>query len=295
MKNKMTISKFAKLCNTTKATLRWYYVKDLLQPSEIGENGYFYYKLEQIVDFNVIQFLQDLGYSLDQIKKYMTSDESSTTLSLEDQITELSQQIDTLIQRRELLTTIINNQDYLFTHWGVKSSDGDFRKRYFNEEYYLISHAPIDNVTEYLKSLEEFQKLCHQIQLGNATPIITFFTKESLINREFNNGYHIGTRISNPKDVSDKLVDINFKSDLELKIITRKSGKYFVYLTKLQLHNSDNEYGENPMIIAQNKGLDKAIQKGASLEMGMLETVVDSFKNNDGSVTLFLEISLFCS
>ncbi|GGE28094.1 hypothetical protein GCM10011391_03260 [Pullulanibacillus camelliae] len=296
MENKMTINTFAELCNTTKATLRWYRSKGLLQPAEIGTNGYSYYTIEQIVDFNLIQSLKGIGYSLEQIKKYMnTEDVDESYMSLDQQVAKISQQIDELQQRKDFLTTLISNQNSLFIQWGEKPQDGDYHIRYCKEESYIIMPAPTTSSIDYLDSLKSFQQLCQQLGLGNNIPIIAFFSKESLIKKDFRDGYNIGTRVYNPETTSDILTTLKPNSDLNIKIITRKPGKYFTYLTTLLLEKSDVKYKGNPMIAAQKSGLEKAIQNGANLEMGMMETVIFSTRQSSGKTKLYLEISLFCS
>ena len=47
----MTSGAFAALCGTTKETLRHYKDVGLLLPARQGENGYFYYEVEQIYDY----------------------------------------------------------------------------------------------------------------------------------------------------------------------------------------------------------------------------------------------------
>ena len=47
----LTSGAFAALCGTTKETLRHYKDIGLLSPAHQGDNGYFYYDVEQFYDF----------------------------------------------------------------------------------------------------------------------------------------------------------------------------------------------------------------------------------------------------
>jgi len=63
------IGEFSKLTDTSIRTLRYYDEIDLFKPKEIDLfTGYRYYSKEQIEDFNLIKTLQEVGFSLEEIK-----------------------------------------------------------------------------------------------------------------------------------------------------------------------------------------------------------------------------------
>ena len=65
------IGEFSKLTNVPIKTLRYYDEINLFKPQEIDLfSGYRYYCKEQIDDLAVILNLKDVGFSLDEIKKY---------------------------------------------------------------------------------------------------------------------------------------------------------------------------------------------------------------------------------
>ena len=57
-KSWLTSGAFAGFCGTTKETLRHYKDIGLLSPAHRGENGYFYYDVEQFYDFYAISILR---------------------------------------------------------------------------------------------------------------------------------------------------------------------------------------------------------------------------------------------
>lgn len=65
-------AEFARLCGTTKETLRHYDEIDLLKPRYVGENKYRYYETSQFETFYLIAGLKDIGFSLDYIKAQMS-------------------------------------------------------------------------------------------------------------------------------------------------------------------------------------------------------------------------------
>ena len=63
------IGEFSKLTDASIRTLRYYDEIDLFKPKEIDLfTGYRYYSKEQIEDFNLIKTLQEVGFSLEEIK-----------------------------------------------------------------------------------------------------------------------------------------------------------------------------------------------------------------------------------
>lgn len=60
---------FAKLCRTTKETLRHYERVGILRPVLQEDNGYKKYSFVQIADFSLITALRSTGLSLSEIKK----------------------------------------------------------------------------------------------------------------------------------------------------------------------------------------------------------------------------------
>ena len=71
-KQYITAGEFAKLASTTKRTIIWYDEMDILRPNRVDAKGYRYYLPEQILDFQAILLLRKLGFSLEEIKEYLS-------------------------------------------------------------------------------------------------------------------------------------------------------------------------------------------------------------------------------
>ncbi len=69
----LTVKQFAKLCNTTRDTLRHYYETGILIPYIDEDNGYHYYSSAQLGSFYYINSLRELGYSIKDIRQFMSS------------------------------------------------------------------------------------------------------------------------------------------------------------------------------------------------------------------------------
>lgn len=73
----LTVGRFAKLCGTTRDTLRYYYEQGILTPYVDPENGYHYYSTSQISSFYFITTMRQAGCSIKEISG-MVHDVSQT-------------------------------------------------------------------------------------------------------------------------------------------------------------------------------------------------------------------------
>ena len=78
----LTSGAFAALCGTTKETLRHYKDICLLSPAHQGDNGYFYYDVEQFYDFYAISIFRQTGTPLEEIRRCIQGQDTSQTLAL---------------------------------------------------------------------------------------------------------------------------------------------------------------------------------------------------------------------
>lgn len=79
----LTVSQFAKLCGTTRDTLRHYYEQKIITPRVDPENGYHYYSPAQISSFFFITTMRQAGCSIQEIRDmiYSSSKEAITKLA----------------------------------------------------------------------------------------------------------------------------------------------------------------------------------------------------------------------
>lgn len=78
----LTSGAFAALCGTTKETLRHYKDVKLLVPAHQGDNGYFYYDVEQFYDFYAISIFRQTGTPLEEIRRCLRGQDAVKTLEL---------------------------------------------------------------------------------------------------------------------------------------------------------------------------------------------------------------------
>ena len=70
--SRFSIGEFAKLCNTTRATLYHYEKQGLLVPIVNEQNGYRFYNLDDYYTFMYIAHLIRIGFSLNEIREYVS-------------------------------------------------------------------------------------------------------------------------------------------------------------------------------------------------------------------------------
>ena len=63
----LSVGQFAKLCGTTRDTLRFYYEQNILSPKVDPDNGYHYYSPSQISSFFFIHTMRQAGCSIKEI------------------------------------------------------------------------------------------------------------------------------------------------------------------------------------------------------------------------------------
>ena len=77
-----TINQLAKLSGVSTRTLRFYDEIGLLKPAFYGDNQYRYYKEEQLLMLQQVLFFRELGFSLNDIHRILSSDDFDKIQSL---------------------------------------------------------------------------------------------------------------------------------------------------------------------------------------------------------------------
>lgn len=116
---------FARLCQTTKETLRHYDRIGLLKPVTTAQNGYKLYSPLQIADFFLIVALQNSGCSLHEIGEYLTDPQNASLTSvMEERVAALkSERRRLLVSQRVLESTLA--RWHALDEW--LASDADWR------------------------------------------------------------------------------------------------------------------------------------------------------------------------
>ena len=104
-KTKLKIGEFSSLMQVTVKTLRHYEQKKLLIPDEVDEwTGYRYYSTTQMLKLNSIRQLQQLGFTLEEIREmYDNESHAPSVEQLSKKIDDTEKQLKQLIARRNKL------------------------------------------------------------------------------------------------------------------------------------------------------------------------------------------------
>ena len=105
------IGELSKLCNISVKTLRYYDAEGLLIPDEIDKfTGYRYYSASKLEDCYRIIALKELGFSLDEIRVQLTTnDNEKITAALNAKLVELQALIETTQTQLRTIESIKNN------------------------------------------------------------------------------------------------------------------------------------------------------------------------------------------
>lgn len=141
---------FARLCRTTKDTLRHYEDIGLLTPAFTAENGYKNYLPDQVMDFMLISSLRDAGCSLADVKRFLEGDKGKLREVMAERVGALDRQIAVLERKRDLLASSVERIDELET-WRDEAGrlvSGSWRIRKRPEAHYIETRLPLDSGIE---------------------------------------------------------------------------------------------------------------------------------------------------
>lgn len=162
--NLLTINCFATLFNITVKTLRFYEKIGIFLPVYVNEeNGYRYYKYEQITVFSEILQFKNSGFSLAEIKKIL-----SNQLGLEAKKV-------TLLQKREALNNIINRFERLTT----KEFNGEVKIVSLPTIYTVDIAKVFPNISCTIETYLELTQLCIKNKISLSLPCRTLMRYDS--------------------------------------------------------------------------------------------------------------------
>ena len=160
MKQFFTIGEISKLFNINKKTLRYYDEIDLFKPSYVDEhNKYRYYSIDQFECLETIQYLKELGLTLNKIKYHLnTLNLSSIVDSLEYQKHIIDEKINELRQMKEKVDKkIIQIQDATQLDFLEQIRELEFEQRCAIEYKEDISYKGVELLVRKLAQVSEYK------------------------------------------------------------------------------------------------------------------------------------------
>lgn len=159
-----TVQKLSKLAGVSTRTLRYYDEIGILKPARINSSGYRIYGQGEVDSLQQILFYRELGVSLENIKKIVTSPIFDSTAALKEHR-------EKLLEKRKQLDILIDNVDRTIaaTEGEIKMSDkekfegfkqkmiDDNEKKYGEEIRAKYGHEQVDKSNKKIKDMNEEQ------------------------------------------------------------------------------------------------------------------------------------------
>lgn len=169
MNKALRSGQFARLCRTTKDTLRHYEDIGLLTPAFTAENGYKNYLPDQAMDFMLISLLRDAGCSLADIKRFLEGDKGELREVMAERVEALSRQIAVLERKRDLLASSVERIDELET-WRDETGklvSGSWRIQECPEAHCIETHLPLaSDIEATFDAIADHAAYCNEKGLG---------------------------------------------------------------------------------------------------------------------------------
>lgn len=230
-KSFFTTGQFAKLCETTKETLRHYSNIGLLKPDIKEKNGYQYYSQRQLCDFYLINTLKNTGCKLNTINQYINDDENDDLIDLlEQQLEQMLIEKRNMEKREQVIRQSIDKYKSMkkynkFNTCYVKED---------HEEYFILTDLKdVELNGEWMKSINNHLKYCEEKKL-NIEYQLSYITKLAKEEKDFK--YYIASKIYS-------------KIECE-RLHIKPKGKYIKYIHKgeykpKEIYDSIEKYAES--------------------------------------------------
>ena len=190
---------FARLCGTTKETLRHYNNIGLLKPAKVTENGYQYYSAFQFYDFYFISTFRGTGMNLKELEeKLAETDERAFCDTLRHQLKKIQAEKKELIKKEKLLKRTIDKFDYLYEGDRV----GSIELYEMEEEYYIATpvNGDADDDSVWMETLKNHLDYCHRGNLNEEYQLTYCWNMEDMQARNTGKGWSIMSQLAEPAD-----------------------------------------------------------------------------------------------
>ncbi|MEG0692531.1 MAG: MerR family transcriptional regulator [Oscillospiraceae bacterium] len=167
-KNFIPSGAFAKLCDTSKETLRHYKDLGILIPKYKGENGYQYYDAEQFYDYYAISIFKKTGTSLSKIKECIRHQNIPIILdTLKEQEHALAEEKRKIEEMQFIIRNSIVNMTLGLSHptLNIQPQIGNFPKEHLiavpHNEFDIAQHQA-DEDAMLISILAKYKAVCDQ-------------------------------------------------------------------------------------------------------------------------------------
>ena len=184
-----TVNQLAKLSGVTIRTLRFYDEIGLLKPAFVAENGYRYYRENELLLLQQILFFRELGFELKQIQDILKHSDFDRQATLQSHKKTLKKEIERLQTLMVTIDKTINHLQGKQTmserelFYGLQNYSPEFQKFYreFTEKAGEENTKVMDAMYEREKNMTETEK--KQFEHGKKKfwkDLVTVFKKKKL-------------------------------------------------------------------------------------------------------------------
>jgi len=229
-------SDLCNMANVTKKTLRHYEKMDILIPSIIDSNGYWYYNAEDLDKLQLIKNLQTMGFSLKEIKTNLDADCLSLRALLHEKLDYINEQMIQLELAKRMIKKI-NSCSELSIYEAIKVSLDEehllwYKENLQEDQYNLVldmmnkpqSFDDHNAIIEIIKSTKPLIKKKDRILLQEKVKEITMIFKK----------YHL------TDNTVELLIESFLKSSLEgplsLRVLNVKEVVYLLNIFSKEIN-----------------------------------------------------------
>ena len=232
----LTISEFAKIAGCKREKLIYYDRIGLLKPSFTGQNGYRYYKHNQMETMFVITTLASMHVKLKDIRTYLNLRKPEHTLEfLKKQSAEIQKQIDKLQSTKNLINSRI---DHLYIEKKVKLNQVQIITQ---DEQFLFVSKQFTSLTDKIpgKIWTDFWYQCKLQNISCGYPIRYIIIQENVVQRKY-------------KQISYVFINLN-QEDVSKENQVVAKNTYAVIYGKCHYGNTDKLYNYLYHYLRDNK------------------------------------------
>lgn len=278
---------FAKLCRTTKETLRHYERVGILRPVLQEDNGYKKYSSVQIADFSLIAALRSTGLSLSEIKDFLQeSSREHLDIVLRQRIDALDQQKRDLERKQRMFEDALRQTEKLqmwFNGEAIHVSPSGYRWRIIEcpEEYFIETATPYeeDREEEFLCAISEHMDYCEEQGCSVMFQEAYRVDETSVSKGLYAQGFCAEAQIATPVNSS--------------RLRIKPKGMYLQWLNGIELKKylDSGSMDTNPMFEAYDAMREFAKAQGWTLSGDLYDVVLSLYGGNLADA-LYTEISM---
>lgn len=185
----ISAGEFARLCKTTRDTLRYYDKMGILVPKKNDENGYHYYSYGQITSFYFINFFRAIDCPVKDLKSYLHES------NVEEFYSFLDSQYDMLLNmKRELdsKVSVLSGAIYIINNM-KKNPDGkvllEKSELPIRVKLTKVESSPANSSIEISTDITRHIDLCNQCEAVRTFPMGGVIDKEGFFNNDYSYKY----------------------------------------------------------------------------------------------------------